>query len=536
MKTISIFITLILAVGVSTILWETELVHAEQFYGFWVNPVYRNLSSEIFSSSGTKRDTSTSTLCSSYDAFKSAVKTNLVNRSNSFDIQLKYDFLFSEVMNISDNAFDEILGEDDYLAFNTMSRKTSASGSSGNVTLTYTLTYLTTYQQEQQVSAKVSQVLAQIITSSMKDDEKTKAVHDWVVGNVRYDTDLTQYSAYSALFLGKAVCQGYSLLIFKMLKESGITARIINGRGYNDFIWGDHMWNLVYLCGNWYHVDATFDDPVPDVSGRVLYTFFEKSDSEMNSHVWDTAKYPAASVSYSKNSCGSTGSSDTLIWQTSKATVVSLAKSQGKKILLFAGRETCGNCKYMKYTLCESSSPAIKSLIEQYFIPWFSDIDNSTEWYPYSSGLGSFTLPLICIIDPNDSSAYLDRTTGVQDEDVFYNRLSKYISGVCFAVDDMLGIGISCARYQNIQYGFRLDYKSVQKDPEGFYWKIDPLTISVIPNAATACTTIGSDLKMPVCAEYHGSQYEFTLVFTPVPADPAGIYWKADIGTFKPKK
>ena len=50
-------------------------------------------------------------------------------------------------------------------------------------------------------------------------------------------------------------------------------------------------------------------------------------------------------------------------------------------------------------------------------------MDSSTEWYDYASGLGNFTLPLICIIDPNDSDTYLDRTTDVQDSQVFYSRL-----------------------------------------------------------------------------------------------------------------
>jgi len=540
---------LVLFTVMACLCWGNGNVFAEEAYDYWVNPAYRNLSPETFSYPKTARDSATPTLCSSYDAFKSAVKTNINNRAGSFALQLKYNFLFSEVLSISNKAFDEILGEDDYLAFNTMSRKTNASGTDGNVTLTYTMTYLTTYDQEQQVASKVSEVLAKIITPSMKDDEKTKATHDWVVTNVRYDTELTQYSAYAALFLGKAVCQGYSLLVFKMLKESGVTARIIDGMGYSNGTWDNHMWNLVYLCGNWYHVDATFDDPVPDVSGRIRYTYFEQSDSEMSDHIWDTTKYPAATVSYADNICGSNTSgntsgdssgSDALVWQTSKAAAVSLAKTQGKKILLFAGRETCGNCQYMKYTACESASPPIKNLIEQYFVPWFSDIDTSTERYPYTSGLGSYSLPLIAVIDPNDSSNYLDRTTGVQDMEIFHDRLSKYISGdisgICFAVDDSLGIGVTCIRYQGIQYGFKLDYKQLQKDPSGFYWKIDPLTISVIPNNATACATISSDLKLPVCAEYHGSQYEFTLEFTPVSGDPMSIYWKADISTFKQKK
>jgi hypothetical protein len=117
-----------------------------------------------------------------------------------------------------------------------------------------------------------------------------------------------------------------------------------------------------------------------------------------------------------------------LTWQISKDTAFSMAISQNKKVLLLGGRETCGNCSYMKYTVCESVEPPIKSLIEQYFIPWFCDVDTSTEWYSYASGLGGFTLPLICVIDPTNDNIYEDRTTGIQYSPEFYSRLLQYTS------------------------------------------------------------------------------------------------------------
>ena len=87
--------------------------------------------------------------------------------------------------------------------------------------------------------------------------------------NVAYDSTYTEYSAYAALFLGRAVCQGYSLLTYKMMWEAGIEARIVDGEAMN------HSWNMVNICGNWYHLDVTWDDPVPDVSGRVLYGYYK---------------------------------------------------------------------------------------------------------------------------------------------------------------------------------------------------------------------------------------------------------------------
>jgi len=83
----------------------------------------------------------------------------------------------------------------------------------------------------------------------------------------------------------------------------------------------------------------------------------------------------------------------------------------------------------MRFTVCESTNPPIKELLERHFILWYSNVDNYTEWYPYAADLGGFTLPLIAVIDVFDDSVYLDRTTGVQYPADFYERLQAYIQG-----------------------------------------------------------------------------------------------------------
>ena len=92
-------------------------------------------------------------------------------------------------------------------------------------------------------------------------------------------------------------------------------------------------------------------------------------------------------------------------------------------MLLLAGRDTCGNCQYMLNTVCESLSPPIEALIQDRYVPWYSQVDSNADWQPYASGLGTFTLPLICCIDPNTTNQYLDRTTDIQTAQVFYDRL-----------------------------------------------------------------------------------------------------------------
>jgi hypothetical protein len=77
----------------------------------------------------------------------------------------------------------------------------------------------------------------------------------------------------------------------------------------------------------------------------------------------------------------------------------------------------------MRFTVCESTSPPIKELILDHYMPWYCDVDTSTEWYAYASGLGSFILPLIAVIDPAAPNTYLSRSTGIQSPADFYARL-----------------------------------------------------------------------------------------------------------------
>ena len=54
-----------------------------------------------------------------------------------------------------------------------------------------------------------------------------------------------------------------------------------------------HIWNAVYLDGDWYHLDLTWDDPVTSDKSDVLeYNFFLITTDELeqlktNQHVYD---------------------------------------------------------------------------------------------------------------------------------------------------------------------------------------------------------------------------------------------------------
>ena len=107
--------------------------------------------------------------------------------------------------------------------------------------------------------------------------DKLLLVHDRLIAWTAYDMSETlasnsdSYNAYGALVDGKAVCQGYSMAYIWMLKELGIDSTYVTGT-LSDGV--SHGWVRVTLDGKDYYIDATWDDPVNDVPGRVLHENF----------------------------------------------------------------------------------------------------------------------------------------------------------------------------------------------------------------------------------------------------------------------
>ncbi|WP_346698947.1 transglutaminase domain-containing protein, partial [Catenibacillus scindens] len=157
------------------------------------------------------------------------------------------------------------------------------------------------------------------VDSRMTVVEKVLAVHDYIVRVCDYDQEnyvnntvsVHSYSAWGVLIDGKAVCQGYAETFGAMMKALGIDSCLVASPSMN------HIWNMVYIDGVWYHVDATWDDPVlygttamglPNNDyadeGYCVHKSFLKSDSEMTAlgyFSWDD-DVPDAPVSQAFNS------------------------------------------------------------------------------------------------------------------------------------------------------------------------------------------------------------------------------------------
>lgn len=147
--------------------------------------------------------------------------------------------------------------------------------SSNNIKLTYGgdytlgITVNKAYSEEEitDINKIVDKVITDNITNSTPTKEKIKIIHDYIIDNTQYDKlkyenkeDNTYKSntAYGVLVEGYGTCNGYADAMSIFLNKMNI----INYKVSNE----EHIWNLVYIDGNWYHLDLTWDDPISNTN------------------------------------------------------------------------------------------------------------------------------------------------------------------------------------------------------------------------------------------------------------------------------
>ncbi len=130
-------------------------------------------------------------------------------------------------------------------------------------------------------------------SEGMSDAEKALFFHDQLIETCEYNQTVVDESkeldtisderylantAYSALCDGNPVCGGYTHAYDLLLDRSGIeNVPIVNE---------DHVWTMLWLDGEAYHVDVTWDDPTEDDENHI---FFNLTDDEIRA----SRDYPA---------------------------------------------------------------------------------------------------------------------------------------------------------------------------------------------------------------------------------------------------
>ena len=151
----------------------------------------------------------------------------------------------------------------------------------------YTMAYHSNAEQEAKLTEAVAAAMEKLQLNGLSEAKKIIKIHDYICNNVDYAYNATEeqiYTAYGALCTGKAVCQGYAVLFYRLCKEAGLSVRVISGTGNG----GAHGWNIVRIGSKYYNVDCTWD-------GQDTATYNEfllKSEADFSDHTresWEVA-------------------------------------------------------------------------------------------------------------------------------------------------------------------------------------------------------------------------------------------------------
>ena len=158
------------------------------------------------------------------------------------------------------------------------------------------------------------------ISDDWSDLEKVIYIHDYLAANYDYDTDYGIYDAFTFFKQKEGVCESYALAFCAIARNVGLECTQVRSVNQN------HLWNVVSIDGEYYHLDVTWDDPIGNEVGRVNRDFFLMSD-EQTKAISTTMTNTSTGIKYTATredleilgdvyiSCTSTRFSDGYIWE-----------------------------------------------------------------------------------------------------------------------------------------------------------------------------------------------------------------------------
>ena len=190
---------------------------------------------------------------------------------------------------------DEIINNDNTLSYinnyvatyNTYNKIYVNMNNFGRVNITINKIYYN--DNISNIDKEVTRIYNELINDNNLDEEKIKVIHDYIINHTDYDEQRASEiknnlytedihpsnTAYGPLFTGKAICGGYTDTMALFLDKMGIKNIKIAS--------SNHIWNAVYINGEWKHLDLTWDDPVViNGDSTLTYNYFLISTEELN--------------------------------------------------------------------------------------------------------------------------------------------------------------------------------------------------------------------------------------------------------------
>ncbi len=212
-----------------------------------------------------------------------AARAFMVKRIEDFSIDVKLN-LGTDLEKLSDKERDKLFNklmdrllilaleetdkpyEGDYLdqlkGFGGRVSDATFSGSTLTGTLVFFIPLTSTADQEKKVDEKIPQIMKELNLAGKSEYEKIKAVYDYMCGHITYDEkridEDISHTAYAAIVEGTAVCEGYALAAYRLMREAGVGCRYIGGSPKSGKGSG-HAWNIVRIGNRYYYIDATWD-------------------------------------------------------------------------------------------------------------------------------------------------------------------------------------------------------------------------------------------------------------------------------------
>lgn len=160
----------------------------------------------------------------------------------------------------------------------------------------------------------VAALLEELDLDGRTDLEKTELIYKYICDNITYDytnleddTYKLKYTAYAALINKTAVCQGYAVLLYRLLLEEGIDTRYIRGWATSNM--ERHGWNIIHIGDYYYLADATWD------AGNHYWQWFLRGTTDFDNHTPEdayltdefTTMYPVSETGYYGENTDETG-------------------------------------------------------------------------------------------------------------------------------------------------------------------------------------------------------------------------------------
>lgn len=151
-----------------------------------------------------------------------------------------------------------------------------------------------TYQEK--LNSSIDNAIKKAPSDNASDYEKALWAYEWIINNCTYDKDTLNdnydnpliTNAYGVFCEGHSNCNGYAKAFQLLMQKFNIPCTIIRGTADNVF----HAWNVIELEGKYYHVDATWGDPVNDNGSQSLFHGYFCIDSKtiLNSRTFEDEK------------------------------------------------------------------------------------------------------------------------------------------------------------------------------------------------------------------------------------------------------